>query len=405
MMSEAFKEKLRKYAAGELSAEEQSELEQELEKLEAYQDYLNETMTEEPQEPKELDEVEKASASAGAAAGLSEPQEQRSSLLEERRIIRRSKWKARLVNTLSVVVIVIVCMIAGGIVTSTYYGYGDDSRLDELKDVAQSAIALTHPNTVLRSEATSLGWLLNADVEGQLYKQVGGENIKIGSLSATFILNRIGKKHMSWDDTKYISTSFYLPEGDQVESSRQWERLRKLPEGTVAEAAVSFDHYYSLDEVLRWLEGRNLRIEWFAVKTGGNAEKEGWVTSPVGFPFLPIWHADDWEVISKSEEKLNWFIKTGSMLKSAPSIDEYGDSELREANFVKTLQMLSRHPQVTAALAPFLNVQEVLDYISSNGVRLYGAVVTGPTKEVLALERETMIKHIEVGETRLWNWD
>lgn len=43
-MSEEFKEKLRKYSEGTLPEEERTELEQELEKLEAYQVYVDELM-------------------------------------------------------------------------------------------------------------------------------------------------------------------------------------------------------------------------------------------------------------------------------------------------------------------------------------------------------------------------
>lgn len=46
-MSEEFKERLRKYSEGSLPEEERAEMEQELEKLEAYQSYLDELMEQE----------------------------------------------------------------------------------------------------------------------------------------------------------------------------------------------------------------------------------------------------------------------------------------------------------------------------------------------------------------------
>lgn len=46
-MSEAFKEKLRRYGEGTLTDEDRDEVERELEKMEAYQAYLDELMGEE----------------------------------------------------------------------------------------------------------------------------------------------------------------------------------------------------------------------------------------------------------------------------------------------------------------------------------------------------------------------
>lgn len=48
-MSEEFKEKLRKYGEGTLADEDRDEVERELEKMEAYQAYLDELMGEEKQ--------------------------------------------------------------------------------------------------------------------------------------------------------------------------------------------------------------------------------------------------------------------------------------------------------------------------------------------------------------------
>lgn len=46
-MSEEFKEKLRRYGEGTLADEDRDEVERELEKMEAYQAYLDELMGEE----------------------------------------------------------------------------------------------------------------------------------------------------------------------------------------------------------------------------------------------------------------------------------------------------------------------------------------------------------------------
>lgn len=52
-MSEEFKEKLRRYGEGTLADEDRDEVERELEKMEAYQAYLDELMGEEKPAPDE----------------------------------------------------------------------------------------------------------------------------------------------------------------------------------------------------------------------------------------------------------------------------------------------------------------------------------------------------------------
>ncbi|WP_268895059.1 anti sigma factor C-terminal domain-containing protein [Paenibacillus sp. USDA918EY] len=35
---------------------------------------------------------------------------------------------------------------------------------------------------------------------------------------------------------------------------------------------------------------------------------------------------------------------------------------------------------------------------------MYGAVVTGPTKEILKLKEDPEVSAIRIGEVALWNW-
>jgi len=40
-----------------------------------------------------------------------------------------------------------------------------------------------------------------------------------------------------------------------------------------------------------------------------------------------------------------------------------------------------------------------------NGIHLYGAVITGPVKELLTLREVSWVQDLRVGEVRLWNWN
>lgn len=53
----------------------------------------------------------------------------------------------------------------------------------------------------------------------------------------------------------------------------------------------------------------------------------------------------------------------------------------------------------------FSYLQERYDYIQANGFKVYGAVITGPTKELLKLREEPGIYQVQLGDVELWNWE
>jgi len=50
-------------------------------------------------------------------------------------------------------------------------------------------------------------------------------------------------------------------------------------------------------------------------------------------------------------------------------------------------------------------LQERYDYLKKNGFQAYGAVVTGPTKELLKLKNIEGVSNQKLGDVELWNWD
>ena len=94
--------------------------------------------------------------------------------------------------------------------------------------------------------------------------------------------------------------------------SGDWSRLEKLPEGTVAEAYVSFNRFFTTDELLKQFEDRNMEAVWFAVDTGPEdrfGDHDGVITDPVGFPSYPVWHHDDYTVTTYQEQKRDGLAK------------------------------------------------------------------------------------------------
>ncbi|GGF82173.1 hypothetical protein GCM10010912_29140 [Paenibacillus albidus] len=400
-MSEDFKEKLRRYSEGSLPGEEREEMERELAKMEAYQTYLDELMGAE-----ETPEAENGgSKPRGSGKKPGRPG-------SDKKIIRRGKWRARIANTFTVLSALLIITVLSSIITSVFYETG--ARRENYRDVVSSALAVSRPNTSVQLNG-STHVFFTTDFAGKLVKRIGDEQVTVGDYSLRMLLGRASISQYSWLDEQSVNGGvFYYPRAGTPTGTgerwddEEWGKLEKLPEGTVAEVYLSFDQLFTTDQLLQKFEGRNMEPVWFAADTGPDAvDAEGQVlTTPLGFPYQPIWHADDMIVQEVKETKAGWFGMTGSrsVLSSSPPVESYGSGELREENFMKTLYLMQEYKSIAAKVAPFIRLDESVSYLEENGVRLYGAVVTGPVKELLKLREEPRISHLRVGEVRLWNW-
>lgn len=408
-MSEEFRQRLKDYADGKLSDEEKNEIEREMEKLEEYQAYVNEIM-----------DNERSSDAADGQTGLSPK--------KEKRIVRRGKWRARISNTLTVISAFLAIFVISSIITALFYGIGDPSRNDKYRDAIASAISISKPNIDVRLNSQVRAFF-RQEVYGDIDKQVGSERVTVGEYTVNFLFG-LPSVDVDWNNGSSGSSQiFYRPDSstetssaNQEEPNEQskgqntstssaksgdWSRLEKLPEGTVAEAYVSFNRFFTTDELLKQFENRNMEAVWFAVDTGPEdrfGNHDGVITDPVGFPSYPVWHHDDYTVTTYQEQKTGWFSKTTFSGGHYPSVDTYGDGELRNEHFLKSLRLLQEYDLIAERVAPFIDVDASLAYVEQNGVRLYGAVITGPVKELLTLREVSWVHDLRVGEVRLWNW-
>ncbi|MEK8132640.1 anti-sigma factor [Paenibacillus filicis] len=404
-MSEEFKRKLKQYADGTLPDQEREEMERELEKMEAYQAYLEEVMTASESsrdESEQADQIPERRVPKGA----------------ERRIIRKGKWKARLMNGLTGVGLILLLTIISGILTGLFYGTGEPDRMTQYRDAVASAIAVSRPNVTAELNGQGNAFF-SMDLTGKLMKQIGDSRESAGELSIKFLMSLATSPQISWRDNRswgIFHHPAYKPQGQDTDTTEksnsrtddsEWATLDKLPEGTVAEVFISMDRLIPIDELLQWLEPKNLEPVWFAADVGPSSWRDdsGIVMSPIGFPYQPLWHPGDMKVDQYSERKTGWFGKVVMSSSSSPSVKAYGDGELRGQNFLQTLKVLQQYKSVTRQVAPFIKVDEAVDYVEKNGVQLYGLVLTGPSKELLKLKQEPWVRNLRVGEVRLWNWN
>ncbi|MUK87479.1 hypothetical protein GMD78_03575 [Ornithinibacillus sp. L9] len=380
-MSEDFKKKLLAYEKGELQGEELEAFEKEMEKLEYYQEMLE---GKEDQQPLPTINEKK-----------------------QKRIITKGKWKARFQTALTVFGLFILFTIVSTALTLVYYSWGKPDRVDVYRGILDYTLTITEPYGYLGGTSTNSTAFFGLEASRDIRKRVGNETIKVGELTVDFRFSLMG-----FPEREYIGQesedrpAFSYPNIGHRNMS-DWEQLENLPEGTVVSAYVSFNDLMETREVESLFSNREMFLEWLAVDTGIEETDEkygGIIFDPIGFPSTPIWHDDDM-ILTSSEEDKRWFGGTKSESYQSPVYNE-GDQDMLHEQFMKTLYFLKDHEKKANRLV-FLDLQleDRITYLEENGIKHYGAVITGPTKEVLNLQDESWVAELEVDEVAFWNWE
>lgn len=390
-MTERFKQQLKDYTAGKLSAEERAQVELEIAKLEVYQEHMDELLSDD--------------------SNQMEPPVQEQSIpfnpKRARKIMNQGKRRARYWSVGTVFGLLLLLSLVNSLVTALFYSTGEPMRQSIYGDVLESAIAVTKPNINVAFSSSPTG-ILAMKYYGNMTKVIGSEHVTVGRNTQTVRFNQMIGSTDTYSQAQGSSNMmFYLPEAtDKSMSKQEWARLEKLPEGTVVEAFISFDHYYTTDAALKLFENKEVNPVWLAVYKG-ESKDDGvgmYVRRPLGFPSYPIWHHGDGETIKYGKKKTGLFSSSSSSSTSYPGVETYGDGKLRNDNFIDTLKLINKYKSVARSVIYSSEIKDALTYVEANGVTIYGMVVTGPTKELLKLRETSFVQHIRIGEVRLWNW-
>ncbi|WP_339147065.1 MULTISPECIES: anti sigma factor C-terminal domain-containing protein [unclassified Sutcliffiella] len=330
------------------------------------------------------------------------------------KILRASKWKARIGTALTVIPILLLVMMVSSFVTNIYYhgfstGLSEDyTRSQKLADVINFSQLITDPFADKYSIDTEVGTFFNMGITMELRKQVGKEFYTVGEMDVDFLFSKMGdveKKYYGKDENsqvQFLHPSF-LKEYPS-ESTSEWERLEMLPEGTVATAFITFDEIMSTEKVFEHFQGKDLDLIWFPVDIPNDRDNY-YPISNIGFPNYPIFHSEDWTLTSRAEER-SLFGSTITEGRSAPEYKE-GDTEMLHKQFKKTLQFLKDYQKEFNQIQVMHNeikLNHVISYLEKNEISHHGVVITGPTKEVLSLKEDDWIGAIHIDEVALWNW-
>ncbi|MEZ0481537.1 anti sigma factor C-terminal domain-containing protein [Planococcus sp. SSTMD024] len=240
-----------------------------------------------------------------------------------------------------------------------------------------------------------------------LVRTVGKEEIVVGEAQVTKrLVNSLSSIEYQTPSRDELDRFFFFyPEdprnGNSLEAYGQpdvWDTLDKLHEGTVAEMAFSTDRFMTPEELIAQLESYDIDVLWIPLHTG---EFEA---------FTPgSWGGGGDDLSVNTVFGLTGGQTASDDFRSFSSIYRLDSETLQDSKQMMTANMETLLDKKPASYyegflgLSFLN--ERYEYIEENGFRVYGAVVTGPVKELLKLEEEAMVSGEQLGQVELWNWE
>ncbi|UOQ87402.1 anti-sigma factor [Gracilibacillus salinarum] len=294
------------------------------------------------------------------------------------------------------------------IFTAIYYSWGKPDRLEVYRNIIDHTLTITDPYGYMGATSMHTKTYFGLEATREQNKIVGHERIMVGEWQVNFLFSSMSlPEEENYGRQSQEQPAFAFP-GLGTRGMSDWNQLENLSEGTVVSGYVSFSELLETKEVFDLLEGKNIDLLWLAVDTGGEDKvpTKGTIFDPIGFPSFPIWHDDDFIVTEHSEEDSGWL--GGKVVSESAVSPEYeeGDYAVLHEQFIKTLKFLKQHENKADKLVwGELNISERLNYLEEHGFQHYGAVITGPTKEILKLQNDDSIAELEVDEVAFWNWN
>ncbi|EJS66326.1 sigma-M negative effector [Bacillus cereus] len=366
-----FKKLWEKYETGTLTHDEQEQLESHIETCGECEAHLDELLTK------------------------TEPVKKRLPPKDLKVPFWRIKWKHRLQMFGFILSICIVIYIIGGILSAFYFQADNDKRLEEIREVPSLALEATIPNSHVTGGGTSVEAFFRTNSHFNLVKTVGKKEIPLGTIETTSFLSSVNVTNQDWINPFYQPKLFFVhpktEQGDYLKeaSKKVWDTLAKVHEGTVAEIAISFDKSYTLKELEPILYS---------------------VFEAQEFPPTPVWYA--LETGEKKKDVENFILHSGESIGFPEHIrfldNETDGQKTQEDKVIEMMRILSTHKKTVSKLAALPEKELKLDkrykYVKDNGVKVYGIVITGPSKELLKLQNSPHVRYATLGDIEVWNW-
>lgn len=407
MNCEKHKLLLGKYLDGELSTAEEKNIQDHLDSCHSCQQMLDDKMTE-----SEATNIKPSKGSLGNSLPPTLENKKQS------RILLKAKYKHRFITAIFVICLFILFQIVGGFVSSLYYNSGgENSRLYKTQKTALLLTEFNLPNvqipvgmhswptffTGMGSGHSSLEIKPYLAARGSytLQKTIGKKTYPVGSLNINYLLSAFTTK-WDWEGGSHQTnlffnyphpTELFTPDTIPIGTTEAWKALDMLPEGTVAELAVSFDRKFSLSQVNTLLDDYDLNVTWYAISTGVEGDNP---------------YSDNRRPVLSAFNGAWGFGYMSHMMRSQYPHINLDDPAQQEDYFLTSMGYLAQNEKLAQKIYrgnwKDLRLPERVEYLQQNGIQVYGVVLTGPTKELLRLQDLETVRFAALGEIELWNW-
>lgn len=322
---------------------------------------------------------------------------------------KRILLKYRLTLTFRILRVILFCfLLYAGYSMITNFIFGQTNMSDKHVFYSELALDWTQPNL-----QTDLGGTVNKEITPfwtqkisySVYRVIGTKSYYVGEVSinkpvlTSFANMQIKLIPQNNQENRYV---FSLPENPKTGKKYNvrltdpsvWDVLNKVDKGTVADMSFSTTRYLSPEDLIKLLKPYDLHILWMPLYTGelknfdpGYAGSSDTLSVP-NFGLAGGRGKDrsgQWKDTYLREENLKQ--SEGSMLKNMKNLLK-NESKTYYESFLGLYYLPERY-----------------DYLQKYGFQAYGAVVTGPVKELLKLKNVKEIRDPHLGDLEFWNWE
>ncbi|MBB6021139.1 hypothetical protein HNR77_002232 [Paenibacillus sp. JGP012] len=243
----------------------------------------------------------------------------------------------------------------------------------------------------------------------KVYRLVGSWEVITGEIQAE--LSITGKFSYKITNTgAYLNGNnigpFYLPyalvdgkpSSDDSEENGSLKQLRNLDDGHVAEMSISLKNLKSPEQLMQLLSKYDIGVTAMPIYSGELKEKN-LSYSRAGMFDYNIPHLSLKPLYEIKDDSGRWF----NYFPTESKEQEQSQGTMKEQIefMLSDLEWMSSHLDYSGVELD----QRRLAYLKKNGVQVYGAVVTGPVRELQKIAKNPEFHHFHLNRVEIWNWE